>query len=346
MKEPTRVGRGLSKKARSHHRNGKPEARLAPSDRRVRDWQRLRAWEKRPHTIRRRDCYKATSLLSGINEGRLRITILPALLKYLAKHPPTNYKGEPGRPKHRHGFLASLVMLACLTRRAPAVLGKLDDFGALMGVSRRTAWADLEYLCSINLLAKMPDYKVGRSYGRDGEAIEHRQLPNWYAPGPELRTIWRAFEAEQAQKAAKWEERFPSSVPSVPTVPRSVCIWSPKEATLSRRSTECKIYDPSLRSKKAKLRSTTTARPEIHAPRPSVVTQTGFAGPASKGKTPTPAAPKNITARPMSAADDALLKAAESAGVEPEVLRGLYRLFPDVALSLARNHPKNASRPG
>ena len=149
VKEPTRVGRGLSKKARSHHRNGKPEARLAPSDRRVRDWQRLRAWEKRPHTIRRRDCYKATSLLSGINEGRLRVTILPALLKYLAKHPPTNYKGEPGRPKHRHGFLASLVMLACLTRRAPAVLGKLDDFGDLMGVSRRTAWSDLEYLCSV-----------------------------------------------------------------------------------------------------------------------------------------------------------------------------------------------------
>lgn len=180
----------------------------------MRDWQRLRAWEKRPHTIRRRDCYKATSLLSGINEGRLRVTILPALLKYLAKHPPTNYKGEPGRPKHRHGFLASLVMLACLTRRAPAVLGKLDDFGDLMGVSRRTAWSDLEYLCSINLLTKMPDYKVGRSYGRAGEAIEHRQLPNWYAPGPELRTIWRAFEAEQAQKAAKWEERFPSSAPS------------------------------------------------------------------------------------------------------------------------------------
>ena len=324
VKEPTRVGRGLSKKARSHHRNGKPEARLAPSDRRVRDWQRLRAWEKRPHTIRRRDCYKATSLLSGLNEGRLRITILPALLTYLAKHPPTNYKGEPGRPKHRHGFLASLVMLACLTRRAPAVLGKLDDFGALMGVCRRTAWADLEYLCSINLLAKMPDYKVGRSYGRNGEAIEHRQLANWYAPGPELRTIWRAFEAEQAQKAAKWEERFPSSVPSVP------------------RSTECKIYDPSLRSKKAKLRASTSTT----LPKPSTATQIGCAGPASKGKTPTPAAPKNITARPMSAADDALLKAAESAGVEPEVLRGLYRLFPDVALSLARNHPKNASRPG
>lgn len=331
MKEPTRVGRGLSKKARSHHRNGKPEARLAPSDRRVRDWQRLRAWEKRPHTIRRRDCYKATSLLSGINEGRLRITILPALLKYLAKHPPTNYKGEPGRPKHRHGFLASLVMLACLTRRAPAVLGKLDDFGDLMGVSRRTAWSDLEYLCSINLLTKMPDYKVGRSYGRNGDAIEHRQLANWYAPGPELRTIWRAFEAEQAQKAAKWEERFPSSVPSVPTVPRS---------------TECKIYDPSLRSKKAKLRSTTTARPEIHAPRPSVVTQTGFAGLASKGKIPTPAAPKNVAARPISADDERVLAAAESAGVEPEVLRGLYRLFPDVAVSLARNHPKNVARPG
>jgi len=80
--------------------------------------------------------------------------------------------------------------------------------------------------------------------------------------------------------------------------------------------------------------------------RPSVVTQTGFAGLASKGRIPTPAAPKNVAARPMSAADDALLKAAESAGVEPEVLRGLYRLFPDVALSLARNHPKNASRPG
>ncbi len=45
-------------------------------------------------------------------------------------------------------------MLACLTRRAPAVLGKLDDFGDLMGVSRRTAWSDLEYLCSVNLLAK------------------------------------------------------------------------------------------------------------------------------------------------------------------------------------------------
>lgn len=327
VKEPTRVGRGLSKKARSHHRNGKPEARLAPSDRRVRDWQRLRAWEKRPHTIRRRDCYKATSLLSGINEGRLRVTILPALLKYLAKHPPTNYKGEPGRPKHRHGFLASLVMLACLTRRAPAVLGKLDDFGDLMGVSRRTAWSDLEYLCSINLLTKMPDYKVGRSYGRNGEPIEHRQLANWYAPGPELRTIWRAFEAEQAQKAAKWEERFPSFAPSVPTVPRS---------------TECKIFHPSLRSKKAKLRASTST----NLPKPSTATQIGCAGPASKGKTPTPAAPKNITARPMSAADDALLKAAESAGVEPEVLRGLYRLFPDVALSLARNHPKNASRPG
>ena len=331
VKEPTRVGRGLSKKARSHHRNGKPEARLAPSDRRVRDWQRLRAWEKRPHTIRRRDCYKATSLLSGINEGRLRVTILPALLKYLAKHPPTNYKGEPGRPKHRHGFLASLVMLACLTRRAPAVLGKLDDFGDLMGVSRRTAWSDLEYLCSVNLLAKMPDYKVGRSYGRDGEAIEHRQLANWYAPGPELRTIWRAFEAEQAQKAAKWEDRFPSSAPSVPTVPRS---------------TECKIYDPSLRSNKSKLRSTITARPEIHAPRPSVVTQTGFAGLASKGKIPTPAAPKNVAARPISADDERVLAAAESAGLEPEVLRGLYRLFPDVAVSLARNHPKNVARPG
>ena len=66
-------------------------------------------------------------------------------------------------------------MLACLTRRAPAVLGKLDDFGDLMGVSRRTAWSDLEYLCSVNLLTKMPDYKVGRSYGRNGDAIEHRQ---------------------------------------------------------------------------------------------------------------------------------------------------------------------------
>jgi hypothetical protein len=267
------------------------------------------------------------------------------------------------------------------------VLGKLDDFGDLMGVSRRTAWSDLEYLCSINLLAKMPDYKVGRSYGRDGEAIEHRQLPNWYAPGPELRTIWRAFEAEQAQKAAKWEERFPSSVPSVPTVHKSTTAakWSDSSSTpdtgegarrcgtwranmgleagtpneppkspragesdfqrqiresRERGSTECKIYDPSLRSKKAKLRSTTTARPEIHAPRPSVVTQTGFAGPASKGKTPTPAAPKNVAARPISADDERVLAAAESAGVEPEVLRGLYRLFPDVAVSLARNHPK------
>jgi hypothetical protein len=355
----------------------------------VRAWQNLRAWKKRQHVIRRRDCYRATSLLSGLNEGRLRVTILPATLNFLAKHPPTNYKGEPGRPKHRHGFLASLVMLACLTRRAPAVLGKLDDFGALMGVSRRTAWADLEYLCSIGLLVKLSDFKVGKSYGRDGEPIDHRQLANWYQPGPQLRAIWAAFEAEQAQKAAKWEERFPSSVPSVPTVHKSTTAakWSDSSSTpdtgegarrcgtwranmgleagtpneppkspragesdfqrqiresRERGSTECKIYDPSLRSKKSKLRSSTSTT----LPKPSTATQTGYAGPASKGKIPTPAAQKNVAARPMSAADDALLKAAESAGVEPEVLRGLYRLFPDVAVSLARNHPKNASRPG
>jgi len=77
-----------------------------------------------------------------------------------------------------------------------------------------------------------------------------------------------------------------------------------------------------------------------------VVTQTGFAGLATKGKTPTPAAPKNVAARPISAEDERVLAAAESAGVEPEVLRGLYRLFPDVAVSLARNHPKNVARPG
>ena len=71
-----------------------------------------------------------------------------------------------------------------------------------------------------------------------------------------------------------------------------------------------------------------------------MVTQTGFAGLASKGKIPTPAAPKNVAARPVSADDERVLAAAESAGVEPEVLRGLYRLFPDVAVSLARNHPK------
>lgn len=80
--------------------------------------------------------------------------------------------------------------------------------------------------------------------------------------------------------------------------------------------------------------------------RPSVVTQTGFAGLASKGRIPTPAAPKNVAARPISADDERVLAAAESAGMEPEVLRGLYRLFPDVAVSLARNHPKNVARPG
>lgn len=328
VKEPTRVGRGLSKNRRSHHRQAPFEHQPAPNDRRVRAWQNLRAWKKRQHVIRRRDCYRATSLLSGLNEGRLRVTILPATLNFLAKHPPTNYKGEPGRPKHRHGFLASLVMLACLTRRAPAVLGKLDDFGALMGVSRRTAWADLEYLCSIGLLVKLSDFKVGKSYGRDGEPIDHRQLANWYQPGPQLRAIWAAFEAEQAQRAAKQEARFAA--------------LTDRAASTHTRDQECKIFHPSLRSKKAKPRASTST----NLPKPSTATQIGCAGPASKGKTPTPAAPKNITARPMSAADDALLKAAESAGVEPEVLRGLYRLFPDVALSLARNHPKNASRPG
>ena len=332
VKEPTRVGRGLSKNRRSHHRQAPFEHQPAPNDRRVRAWQNLRAWKKRQHVIRRRDCYRATSLLSGLNEGRLRVTILPATLNFLAKHPPTNYKGEPGRPKHRHGFLASLVMLACLTRRAPAVLGKLDDFGALMGVSRRTAWADLEYLCSIGLLVKLSDFKVGKSYGRDGEPIDHRQLANWYQPGPQLRAIWNAFEAEQAQRAAKQEARFAA--------------LTDRTASTHTRDQECKIFHPSLRSKKAKLRSTATARPEIHMARPSVVTQTGFAGLASKGRIPTPAAPKNVAARPVSADDERVLAAAESAGVEPEVLRGLYRLFPDVAVSLARNHPKNVARPG
>lgn len=243
---------------------------------------------------------------------------MPALLSFLEAHPPEDYKGQAGRPKQRHAFLASLVMLACLTRRAPAVLGKLDEFAALMGVCRRTAWSDLEYLTEIGLLVKMADYKVGRSYGRNGEPIDHRQLANWYGPGKALRAIWEGFTAEQARKALEWEARFPS-----PTAP------APAPAP---RYSECKIYDPSLRSNIAK--DLLLPAPTQDAA-PSKPKKSGFAALLFRAN-PSPK-PHPVEPPPVPADDERVLTAAEEAGVPGEVLRGLYRLFPDVAVTFAKN---------
>lgn len=310
MKHSTREGRSLSKNGKDSSRpSTSPDQPYKPQGRRLERLRDLRAWERRKHAIRRRDCYKARHLISGIADGRLRVTILPGLLGFLEAHPPPNSRGEPGKgkPKQRHAFIASLVQLACLTRRAPAVIGKLEEFAQLAGVCRRTAWSDLVYLCDVGLLEKLPDFQPGRSYGRSGEAIDHRQLANWYRPGPALRGFWQQFERTQAAARETWERRFPTKSPP------------------PRRSTECNFCDPSLTLQKAKSEGSSFSLPKPIVPelRPLPKKQPD----GHKGKT-SPRTPPTEHA--------AVLAAAESFGVDSELLRGLYDLFPDVGLQFAK----------
>lgn len=154
---------------------------------RVRHWRMLRRWLRRPE-IRSEDKHTVRTLL-----GQLARRKAPTLLDL------PEYFGL----KADWQQLLKVVVLCCAIRGAKAVEGTRHEWGQLIGRCGRTAWTYLEDLCELNWLEKLEQFRPGRSTGRDGKKLQHRQLCNLYRPGPLLREAFERYERKRSDEKSK-----------------------------------------------------------------------------------------------------------------------------------------------
>lgn len=166
----------------------------AHSMKRVRVWQGLRRWERRPK-IRKEDRHQVGGLLEELTWK----DVYPKHLREFAGL----------RPEHRE--LLGWVVLMCCMRGALAVEGTRKQWALLLGCCARTAWTYLEDLCELKWIEKLEDFLPSESTGRDGEKLKHRQLANLYRPGRLLREAWDRHEQTSSVEKFKKSSEAPSS---------------------------------------------------------------------------------------------------------------------------------------
>lgn len=146
----------------------------------------LRKWEDSPK-IKSRDAYSVKHLLLQKSECRLKPYVLA---EFSALDP-------------RMGFMLGCVVLACLVRGAKAVSGTRVEWGSLVSVGGTQAFEFLKHLVGTAWLERLPQFVPHVSTGRDGEHLDHRQLPNMYRPGIRLKAAWQALQSELANASRR-----------------------------------------------------------------------------------------------------------------------------------------------
>lgn len=184
MKCGTLTGRFSGKELDVHRVGNRKYIRPKPSARRIKMWAALRQWKKRNRAYHNfGNVYQASTLLGQIAAGCVR----PQHLDEFSIEKPVRAQA------------IAWIALACLVRKAYALTGTRDQWGALLHCHPNTVDSLLSYLVEEGWIKRIADFVPSRSTrrGRKGERLKHFRKANWYAPAWRLDLAWRRFQQRQ-----------------------------------------------------------------------------------------------------------------------------------------------------